>query len=140
MKTPFALRSVLLFSLISLIGSAVQAQKKYKLYHTEDGVEVYARWEHEKMFHKGPVLLCLLIKNTTESAVEVSTDVNFYNVAVVAESVSIENRCIPAGKKLKGRKADLCFQSEKFDDEQRMSEAFHWKVEDMEVTQITGCE
>lgn len=134
------MKKSLFFLLATLSTFGAFAQKKYQLYHTENGVEVYARWEHEKMFHKGPVLLCLQVKNTTESAVEVSMDVNFYNVAVVAETVSVEGLCVPAGKNAKGRKAGLCFESEKFDDDQRMSEAFHWKVEDMEVTQASGCE
>lgn len=136
------LKRILLLTFIcsSLLGSESLAQKKYKLYASEEGIEVYARWEHEKMFHKGPMLLCICVKNTTESAVTTSMDINFYNVAVMAESSSVEALCIPAGKKAKGRKAGLCFKSEKFSNEQLMEEAFHWKVEEIKVTEEAGCE
>lgn len=122
----------LLFSASAMAGG-------YKLYHSEDGIEVYGKWKHEKAFKKGKLMLCLKVVNTKEESALLDFDVNFFETAMLSETIELKSLCIKAGGKLKGRKSGLCLLSESFSNEQLIDDGFHWLVDDLSIQAGTDC-
>lgn len=129
-----------LLAFLLLCSSAAFAGGGYKLYLTHQGMEVYGKWKYEKPFKKGKMVLCIKVVNITSSAQVMSMDVNFYDVAVLSETSSIDSLCVPAGKRKRGGKYGLCMVSERFSNEQLMDAAFHWRIEDVAVAAVADCE
>lgn len=129
-----------LFAFLLLCSPAAFAGGGYKLYLTHQGVEVYGKWKYEKPFKQGRMVLCLKVVNTTSSAQIVNMDVNFYDVAVLSETSSIDSLCVPAGKKRRGGKYGLCMMSTEFSNEKLMDASFHWRIDDMVAVKTEGCD
>lgn len=113
---------------------------KYALYESQDGIEVHGIWKHEKMFHKGQMMLCLKVINTNPNAATVAFEVNFYKGALLAETFLVEGKCISSKKKLKGRRDGLCLVSKDFSNDELMDDSFHWSVEELDAIQVEACE
>ncbi|GAB5539775.1 MAG: hypothetical protein Salg2KO_18780 [Salibacteraceae bacterium] len=128
---------VLVFLLVAPVAFAGHG---YNLYHSQDGVEIYGKWRYEKPFRQGNRVLCLKVVNKNNVDVMVDMDVNYYHVAVINETFSLEDLCIAAGSKVKGSKDALCFVSDAVGNGELVQEEFHWKIEDVEVDLSANCD
>ncbi|MEQ9188132.1 MAG: hypothetical protein RLP15_10385 [Cryomorphaceae bacterium] len=135
---------VAFFALLFVAPLTIRGQEhsghKYALYESQDGIEVHGIWKHEKMFHKGQMMLCLKVINTNPSAATVAFEVNFYKGALLAETFVVEGQCIASKKKLKGRRDGLCLGSEEFSNDALMDDSFRWSIEELDVVHVEACE
>ena len=134
-------RIVLLLSLILLLAMSVaEAQKNYIQVGEKDGVEFSYLWKKSKVLKKdSPMILFLQIDNANEHNVSVDFTVDYYWNGIRSASSDPNNRCIKAGKTLKGKIKDLTFEKAGYSDQDIASASFSMDVTGVKVTRVETC-
>lgn len=127
-----------------LIGASTilsASKNPYQELKTTDGVKISYKWGKSNILKKdAPLRLLLKFENTNEYAVEVSFKIDFFWQGMIqSESENEKCICISPGKKLKGRVHDLHFDTGKFNNQQVKSDDFILEINDIKITQISGC-
>lgn len=122
--------------LMFMVGAAHQlaAQKKYEQKMEKDNVVVYGKWNPSKFLKKdSPLTLCLMVKNNSSEAVEVTLQTSYYEKGKRVEGSAPMKLTVKPGKKVKGRKNGMCWIAAEKSNDELKSDDFEWEVDDIKV-------
>lgn len=131
-------RLLLVTFLVSSYGN-VKAQE-YKEKIIQDSIKISYRWQKDMKLEKDSThLLMLQLENLSSSKVTVSFSVLFYWKAQLHSSSKIKEYCIKPGKKIRGKKWGLAFNSTVFTLNDNLDPMFSWYIDDLEVRKNNLC-
>ena len=109
------------------------AQFGYKKHSEKDGITVFYKWKHSKIFNKNsPLELNLKIKNTNDYTVNSKISVLYYIDGVLNQENNLSFEGLKPVKFYILYMAGIGLYSE-LSNEQLTSESFTWKLEILEV-------
>lgn len=124
------------FLSVFLSSEAQQYQEKI----TKDSIVISYRWEKERKLKKdNNYVLQLQIKNTSSVKKTVDFSVLFYWKAQLHSSSNLNQFCIAPGKKIRGEKWGLNFQSSVFSIKDYLDPLFSWTINDLEIKNNQTC-
>jgi hypothetical protein len=141
LKLHNAHKLLLLLIIICLVFpfGKIKAQE-YKEKITQDSIKISYKWQKAKKLKKdSPYVLMLQLENLSSSKVSVSFLVLFYWKAQLHSSSKTKEYCIKPGKKIRGKKWGLAFNSTVFMLNNYLDPMFSWYIDDLQVRENESC-
>ncbi len=125
-------RLLIIAFLLSIYGT-IDAQV-YKEKITKDSIRISYKWQKEKCLRKdSPIVLMLQLENLSKAKVKVSFEVLYYwKVQLQSGSKTVEY-CIKPGKRIRGKRKGLAFQSPGIAQNDFRDPLFSWLIDDLRV-------
>jgi hypothetical protein len=141
LKLPFGriLFMLLLITCLVFPYEKVNAQD-YKEKIMQDSIKISYKWRKDKKLKKdSPHVLMLQLENLSSRKVTVSFSVLFFWKAQLHSSSNLKEYCLKPGKKIKGKKWGLAFNSTVFTLNEYLDPMFSWYIEDLKVKENDSC-
>ncbi len=107
---------------------------------TQDSIKISYKWRKDKKLKKdSPHVLILQLENHSSKKVTVSFSVLFYWKAQLHSNSKLKEYCLKPGKKIKGKKWGLAFNSTVFTLNEYLDPMFSWSIEDLKVKENDSC-
>lgn len=106
-----------------------------------DSVKISYKWRKDKILKKdSPHVLILQLENLSSSKVSLSFYVLFYWKAQLHSGSKLKEYCLRPGKKIKGKKWGLAFNSTVFTMNEYLDPLFSWYIDDLKVDKNQSCD
>jgi hypothetical protein len=117
------------------------SQRGYTEFKTQDGIKVMYRWQRLNPLQKdSDAVLNLRVTNLTESHVEWTHSVIFYNDKLPIYESEPAVLCLKPGQSARGGFADLRFTVEGMKLDVVNTDLFDWEFFDFEVKPVESCD
>jgi len=125
-------RLVLVVFLLCICGTNDAQNYKEKI--TKDSIRISYKWQKENCFRKdSPIVLMLQLENQSSSEIKVSFEVLYYWKAQLYSRSETKEYCIKPGKRIRGKRRGLAFQSPEFTQNDSPDPMFSWLIDDLTV-------